>query len=199
MNRSLHLLPILLAAGLAGACGEPPTREIAAAAAQIEEARKEGAERYAADRWKEASAALETAQAKVQQKDYQGALSAANDAADKARAAKTGATVAKTVARGAAETAMTEVAVMLEEIDVIRQQAPDAKVPEEAFADLQPKLEEAGQARDRVSATLAGGDVLEAQRAAAELKATVAPLPGLFSQAQERWLAEHPKGRKKRN
>lgn len=199
MNRSLHPLPILLLAGLAGACGQPPTREIAAAAAQMEEARREGAERYAADRWKEASAALETARARVQQKDYKGALSAANDAADKARAARTGASVAKTVARGAAETAMTEVAVMLEEIDVIRQQAADAKVPEEAFADLEPKLEEAGQARDRVSATLVGGDILEAQKAAAELKATVAPLPELFRQAQETWVAEHPKGRKKRN
>jgi hypothetical protein len=199
MNRSLHLLPVLLAAGLAGACGEPPTREIAAAAAQIEDARKEGAERYAADRWMEANAALEAARARAQQKDYKGALSAANDAAEKARAARTGATVAKTVARGAAETTMTEVAVMLEEIDVLRQQAADAKVPDEAFADLQPKREEAAQARDRVSATLAGGDLLEAQRAAAELKASVAPLPGLFRQAQETWVTEHPKGRKKRN
>lgn len=198
MNRSLRSLPLLFAALLAGACGEPPTKEIAAAETQIEEARKEGAERYAADRWREATSALTAARAKVEQKDYKGALSAANDAAEKARSARSAATAAKVVARGTAETSLTEVAVLFEEVEAIRQEATAAKVPEEAFAELQPKLEEVGQARERASATLERGDLLEAQKAAAELKAMAAPLPGLFRQAQEKWVAEHPKGRKKK-
>lgn len=199
MDRSLRPLPLLLVALLAGACGEPPTREIAAAAAQLEKARKEGAEGYAADRWKEAAAALETARSRTQLGDYKGALSAANDAADKARAARSAAAVAKTVARGAAETALTEVAVILDEIEAIQREAATARVPEEAFADLRPGLEELRQARDRVAATLTGGDLREAQKASAELKALVTPLPGLFRQAQETWVAQHPRGRKKKS
>ncbi len=198
MNRSLRALPFFLAALLSGACGEPPTREIAAAETQIEEARKEGAERYAAERWREATSALTAARARVEQKDYKGALSAANDAAEKARSAKSAAMAARVVARGAAETSLTELTVLFEEVEAIRQEATAAKVPEEAFAELQPRLEEMRQARERTSATLERGDVLEAQKAAAELKAMAAPLPGLFRQAQQRWVAEHPKGRKKK-
>lgn len=198
MNRSLRCLSLFLPALLAGACGEPPTREIAAAETQLEEARKEGAERYAADRWREATSALAAARAKVEQKDFKAALSAANDAAEKARSAKSAATAAKVVARGTAETTLTEVTVLFEEIDTIRQEAGAAKVPEEAFAELQPKLDEVRQGRERVAATLERGDVIEAQKAAAELKALVAPLPGLCRQAQEKWVAEHPKGRRKK-
>ncbi len=193
--------PSLFALALVGlvACGEPPAKEIAAAETQIEEARKENADRYAADRLKEATTALEAARSKVQQKDYKGALSAANDASDKARAAKIAAATAKTLARGAAETAMTEVGVALEEIEAIRQEAAKAKVPEEAFADLLSKVDEVRQAQERVSDTLAKGDVLEAQKAASELKAQVTALPVQFREAQEKWIADHPaKGRRKK-
>ncbi len=198
MNRSLRLLPIILPTLLLGACGEPPTREIAAAETQLEEARREGAERFAADRWREATSALTAAREKVEQKDFKGALSAANDAAEKARSAKSAAAAAKVVARGTAETALTEVAVLFEEIDVIRQEATAAKVPEEAFAELDPKLDEVRQGRERAAATLERGDILEAQKAAAELKVLAAPLPGLFREAQEKWVAEHPKGKRKK-
>ena len=78
MRRILALmLPVALVA-----CDQPPTKEIAAAEAQIEQARQAGAERFVPDRWRDAQAALATAHSKVQQKDYRGALSAANDAAE---------------------------------------------------------------------------------------------------------------------
>ena len=44
------LLPLLALS----ACDQPPTKEIAAAEAQIEQARQAGAERFAPDRWREA-------------------------------------------------------------------------------------------------------------------------------------------------
>jgi hypothetical protein len=120
------LLPLALCA-----CDQPPTKEISAAEAQIEEARQAGAERFVPDRWREAQGALATARAKVQAKDYRAALSAANDAVQ------------------------------------------------------------------RVADTLAKGDVLEAQKAAAELRAQAADLPAAFRDARALWEEEHPpKGRK---
>jgi hypothetical protein len=180
------------------ACDQPPTKEIAAAEAQIEQARQAGAEKFVPDRWRDAQAALAAAQAKVQQKDYRGALSAANDAADKGRGAVQAVAAAKANAKGAAELAQREVGVFLEEIDQVRQEAVTAKVPEEAFAEVQPRVDEIREGLQRVSDTLGRGEVIEAQKAAAELRAQAADLPAAFRDARAQWEEEHPKGRRPR-
>jgi hypothetical protein len=180
------------------ACDQPPTKEIAAAEAQIEQARQAGAEKFVPDRWRDAQAALAAAQAKVQQKDYRGALSAANDAADKGRGAVQAVAAAKANAKGAAELAQREIGVFLEEIDQVRQEAVTAKVPEEAFAEVQPRVDEIREGLQRVSDTLGRGEVIEAQKAAAELRAQAADLPAAFRDARAQWEEEHPKGRRPR-
>jgi HEPN domain-containing protein len=187
------LLPLLALS----ACDQPPTKEIAAAEAQIEQARQAGAERFAPDRWREAQTALATARAKVQEKDYRAALSAANDAAEKSRLAVQGVATARAHAVRAAELAQREIGIFMEEIEQARQEALVAKVPEEAFAEVEPRLAEVKEGLQRVADTLAKGDVLEAQKAAAELRAQAADLPAAFRDARALWEEEHPpKGHK---
>lgn len=194
MRRTLALiLPLALAA-----CEQPPTREIAAAEAQIEQARQAEAERFVPDRWRDAQAALASARSKVQQKDYRGALVAANDAAEKGRAAVQAVAAAKANAKGAADLAQREISVFLEEIDQIRQEAVTAKVPEEAFAEVQPRVDEVREGLQRVTDTLGRGEVIEAQKAAAELRAQAADLPAAFRDARAAWEEAHPKGRRPR-
>lgn len=187
------LLPLLALS----ACDQPPTKEIAAAEAQIEQARQAGAERFAPDRWREAQTALATARAKVQEKDYRAALSAANDAAEKGRLAVQGVATARAHAVRAAELAQREIGIFMEEIEQARQEALVAKIPEEAFVDVEPRVAEVKEGLQRVADTLAKGDVLEAQKAAAELRAQAADLPAAFRDARALWEEEHPpKGHK---
>jgi hypothetical protein len=187
------LLPLLALS----ACDQPPTKEIAAAEAQIEQARQAGAERFVPDRWREAQTALTTARAKVQEKDYRSALSAANDAADKGRLAAQAVATAKAHAVRAAELAQREIGIFMEEIDQARQEAVVAKVPDEAFLEVEPRLADVREGLQRVADTLAKGDVIEAQKTAAELRAQAADLPAAFRDARARWEEAHPpKGRK---
>jgi hypothetical protein len=192
-----RILALVVPLALAG-CDQPPTKEIAAAEAQIEQARQAGAERFVPDRWRDAEAALGAARAKVQQKDYRGALSAANDAADKGRAAVQAVAAARANAKGAAELALREISVFLEEADQVRQEAVAAKVPDEAFAEVQTRVDEIREGMQRVSDTLGRGEVLEAQKAAAELRAQATDLPAAFRDARAQWEEEHPKGRRPR-
>jgi hypothetical protein len=192
-----RIVALLVPLALAG-CDQPPTRELAAAEAQIEQARQAGAEQFVPDRWRDAQGALAAARAKVQQKDYRGALTAANDAAAKGRAAVQAVAAARANARGAAELAQREIAVFLEEIDQLRQEAVAAKVPEEAFAEVQASVEEIREGMQRVADTLGRGEVLEAQRAAAELRAQAADVPAAFRDARAQWEEEHPRGRRPR-
>lgn len=188
---------VLLPMAALSACDQPPNKEISAAEAQIEQARQEGAERFVPDRWREAQAALATARAKVQEKDYRAALSAANDAADKGRLAAQGVATAKAHAMRSAELAQREIGIFMEEIEQARQEAAAAKVPEEAFVDVEPRLAEVREGVQRVTDTLAKGDVLEAQKASAELRAQAADLPAAFRDARAQWEEAHPaKGKK---
>jgi hypothetical protein len=179
------------------ACDQPPAKEIAAAEAQIEQARQAGAERFVPDRWREAQAAIATAKAKVQEKDYRAALSAANDAADKGRLAEQGVATAKAHAVRTAELKQREIGIFMEEIEQARQEALVAKVPDEAFVDVEPRISEVKEGLQRVTDTLAKGDVIEAQKAASELRAQAADLPAAFRDARAQWEEAHPpKGRR---
>jgi hypothetical protein len=179
------------------ACDQPPNKEIAAAEVQVNNAREAGAERFVPERWRDAEAALATARAKVQAKDYRAALSAANDAAEKGRLAVQAVAAAKANAVRGAELAQREIGIFLEEIDQARQDAVAAKVPDEAFAEVEPRLAEVREGVQRVTDTLAKGDVFEAQKAAVELRAQTADLPTAFRDARAQWEEAHPpKGRK---
>jgi hypothetical protein len=184
------LTSALLVLGLAS-CGEPPTREIEAARSALARARDAGAERFAPEPFREAAAALDTAQRKLEAKDYRAALSAAADAGEKSRGALQAAQTGRALAKTAAETSVVEVQALFDDIGAAKDEATDARVPEKAFDDLEGELDEARRALGAIGETLAQGDFAEAQKAARELKAKTADLPDRYRRAIEDWKSSH--------
>src|SRR5882672_6896423 len=176
MRRTLAIAAALLLCS----CEEPPNKELAAAEKQVEQARQASAEQYAPARFHEAEAAMEDAHRKVGEKDYRGALSAASDAADKARSAANAAAAAQALTRGAAELAQAEARIALEEAAKVKADAVKAKVPEAAFEELEPRAQKVSQDLESAAATLKRGDLLEAQKASASLKTEATALPALY-------------------
>jgi hypothetical protein len=186
---------VLAAALSVCACEQPPTKEVAAAEKQVELARQAGAEQYAPARLHEAEAAIEDARRNVVEKDYRGALSAASDAADKARGAAKAASAAKALTRGAAEMAQAEARIALEEAAQVKAEALKAKVPEAAFEELEPRAERLSQDLEAAAASLKRGDLLEAQKASVSIKTEAVALPAAYRGAVDAWRAAQPKGR----
>ncbi len=191
MRRTLSLIACLALC----ACEQPPEKEVAAAEKQVELARRAGAEQYAPARLHEAEAAIQDAHRKVTEKDYRGALSSASDAADKARGAAKAAAAAKALTKGAAEVAQAEARIALEEAAQVKAEALEAKVPEAAFEELEPRARKLSLDLDAAAATLKRGDLLEAQKASASIKTEAAALPAAYRGAVAAWQAAHPKGR----
>ena len=173
-------------------CDQPPAKEIAAAEAALAQARKADAPKLAPDRFKEAETALREAQQKVQAKDYRGARSSATDATEKAKTAVKAAAAAITRAKSAVEVAQAEVQAKFDEVAAVRQEATEAKVPDEAFADLASTTDALKQKADGLTAS-ASEDILAAQKAAGELKAQAAGLPAQYREALDKWQVDHPK------
>src|SRR5262245_50574763 len=180
MKLTARLAPVLALCLLASACEQPPAKELAAAEAALAQAKADGADTFAPEQFREAQAALADANSKVQAKDYRGGLSSALDASEKSRAASAAASSARALARSSAELAESEAQAALDEVAEIRAQAVKAKVPDKAFEELLPRVDEAQAAVDAVAKALSAGDVLTAQKLTAAFKTTVTPLPGLF-------------------
>jgi hypothetical protein len=190
-------LVLPLAGGLLlSACDQPPNREISAAEAALAQARKDLADAYAPEQWKAAEAALAQARQKVDAKDYRGALSSAMDAGEKARAASQAVASAKVLAKGAADMSQAEVQSALDEVSAVKEEAAKSKVPEEAFAEVQAKVQEATDGLAALAAHVQKDELLDAQKLGAELKAKFAGLGTEFRAALDTWLEEHPRGRK---
>lgn len=197
MTFPLRARPVLLALPwlVLCACDQPPTKELQAAEAALQKAKDAGAPTYVAERFQEAEAALAAARRKTAEKDYRGALSSANEASEKARAAAQAAGPAKTLARSAAETALAEIQAVLEEVATVRQEASDAKLPDEAFAETAPRAEELHAAVAAINKQLDDGDILGSQKAALELKSKSSGLAEAFRQARATWEEAHPKAK----
>ena len=191
MRRALAFAAALLLCS----CEQPPNKELAAAEKQVELARQAGADHYAPARLHEAEAAVEDAHRKVAEKDYRGALSSASDAADKAKGAAKAAAAARALTKGAAEVAQAEARIALDEAAQVKAEALKAKVPEAAFEELEPRTRKLSQDLEAAAATLKRGDLLEAQKASASIKAEAAALPAAYRGAVDAWQAAHPKGR----
>jgi hypothetical protein len=168
------------------ACDQPPLKEIAAAEEQVAAARKAGADRWAADRMKEADAALAQARQHVQGRDYRAALSSASDAAERARQAVQGVKAARAAARARAEAAVTDARASLAAADTAHQHALIAKVPEAAFEELRTKAVAVRHGLEEVAALLEKDDLLAAADRAEALKAEASTLPEVARTARAR-------------
>jgi hypothetical protein len=192
----IALAPLPIAVGLLlAACDQPPTREIGAAEAAVEQARSGGAAQFAPERFREAEAALADARQKLQAREYRDALSSATDAADKSRRALQAATAARKLARGAVEVAQVEIQAGIDEFQQARDAARKAKVPDAAFEDVDASADQVRKELASLSETLAGGDVLAAQKQVVALKGRAASLGAEVRQARQGWEAERPKAR----
>jgi hypothetical protein len=168
-------------------CSQPPLKEIDAAGELLARARADGAARYAPDRLAEAEAAMALAHKKVEEKDYRGALSAALDAADKARQASSATTAALAAARHGAEKALAAARSALTRADEIRKRAAAAGVPDRVFAEPARAGQDVRRRAENVAAALEKDDLAEAQRQAPELTKRAAELPERYQAAQRRW------------
>jgi hypothetical protein len=189
------VLPLAGALAVAG-CDQPPNREIQAGEAALAQAKKDLADAYSPEQWKAAEAALAQARQKVEAKDYRGALSSAMDAGEKARAADAAVASAKVLAKGAADMAQAEVQAALDEVITVKDEALKARVPDEAFAELSARVQEATDGLAALAAHVGKEELLDAQKLGAELKTKFAGLGTEYRAALDKWLEEHPKGRK---
>jgi hypothetical protein len=186
---------VLIAALAAAACDQPPVKEITAAEQQVERARAAGAERYAPERWAQAQAALILARQRLEGRDYHGALSAANDAAESARVAIESVGPARSAVRKAAQDVVAEVRTMLDRATAERAAAVKAGVPKGSLAALDGRAQRAAQDL-AVAVRQLGSDRLdEVGPLLAELRTEVTPLPDLYREARTLWEATHPRGR----
>ena len=171
---------VLAACLAAAACDQPPVKEIESAQQQVARAAQEGAREYAAERYQQAEDALALARRKMEERDYRGALSAANDAADRARAAIALVEPARREARESAELALGEIRSALERAATERAAAVKAGVPRARLSELDERVEKARAEAAAAQSQLAGEDALRLKSSVDVLRTEVAPLPDLY-------------------
>jgi len=184
---------VLIAALIVCACDQPPTKEIAAAEAALAAAEQQDAAKYAPERLDAARSTLQEAQRKLQAQDYRGALSAANEAAEKARAAGKSSDAAKELTRSAAESARDEARILLDELPPLKDAAAEAKVATEAFTDLDTELAAVQGRLASCDQALAKQDFLAARTLAEDARSRAQVLPDKYRQARSEWETAHPK------
>jgi len=186
----------VLAAALAAAgCDQPPVKEIAAAAQQVERAQAAGAERYAPERWKQAETALALASQRLEGRDYRGALSAANDAAESARIAIDTTARAKAAARSAADLALGEVRTTLDRASAERTATLKVGVPKGSLKSLDARWTRASQQYAGAVQHPGIDDLPFVEQLLAELRTDVTPLPDLYRNARIQTEAKRPRPR----
>lgn len=197
--RRLVTAALAIAASLAlAACDHPPTKEIAAAEQQVERARLAGADVHAPQRWSDAQRALALARQRLQERDYQGALSAANDASESARLAVEGVGPAKAAARSTATTGIGEVEAMIDRARQEREAVLAAGVPPRTLATLDARVEEAALMVAAARTRLEAEDFGSATAMTSDLRTLVSPLPDLYRDTRAQHEAKRPRPRARR-
>jgi hypothetical protein len=141
---------------IAGACAEPPSKEMHQAQGAIDAARAAGAERYASDELTAAEQALAQANAAAAQRDYRLALNHALDSRERAQNAARQAAVERAAARSHAERLLAEVTTALATATGRLEAAETAKLPRhvldaprDQIGGVQKAVQEAGAALGR--------------------------------------------------
>lgn len=133
---------------LCAACSEPPQKEIDRAQGAIDAARAAGADQYAPEAYRAATAALQQAHEAVEQRDYRLALSRALDANERALEAAKEAANGKARARSEVDGMLTMATASVQQLRTKLQAAEAAKLPRlersrKLRADAQRTLQEA--------------------------------------------------------
>jgi len=116
------------------ACAEPPSREMDQAQGALDAARAAGADQYATTQYEAAAAALKSARAAVEARDYRLALNYALDSRDRAQNAAKAAADQQVVLRSGAERRLTELTALLDQARLKLGAAESARAPRRSLA-----------------------------------------------------------------
>jgi len=156
-DRCCLVASLAFAAAMSG-CANPPGKEMNQAQGAIDAARAAGADRFAAEEFTAAVAALERSDAAVTAGDYRQALSHALDSRERAQHAAKMAVEGRANARGAAERTTAEVATLLARAQS-RLQSPDiARTPGRALAGPRAAVDAAAEVLQKARAALQAED-----------------------------------------
>lgn len=125
---SIPLILIIYLALLSG-CAKPPTEEMEQAAQAIAEAKLKEADLYVEDTFKMAEAALQRALDLIAEKEYEGAKTAAIEAARLAKHARSMAESSKAKMREETEQMLENVRVSIDEVKILAARALKKKAP----------------------------------------------------------------------
>jgi hypothetical protein len=174
--RRLLLAGLLLLA--ATGCSQPPQKEIDQAQAALDLARTGGAERYAADDYAAAAAALLKARASVDERDYRQALSYAIDARQRAQSSFRQAGEGKAKALRTADALLADTVALAGRLDTRLAAAAAARVPAKELRGPRAARDEARNALQEARTQIGAGNYEKAGELLAsvrkKLEATIA-------------------------
>jgi hypothetical protein len=178
---------------LVAACASPPEREMQQARTGVEEARAAGAEQYAPDEYRDATAALRRSEEAVAQHDYRSALSFALDSRERATDAVKTAADQKARARNEVERALVDIQALQAQLRDRIKAADATRIPrpqQGAVSDARRSIvvvnvavQEAGEALNREDYVGARQAIRDA---ADNLKAAIVEVDAAIAAAQPR-------------
>jgi len=151
---------LVVATLAAGACGDPPDKEIDQAQGAIDAARAAGADQYAHEEFTAAIEALKRAHEAVGQRDYRLALNHALDSRDRAQNAAKEAADHKASARTDADRALTDATAALSEARAKLRAAENARVASKTLVDARRAIADGEQAIQEARAAFDHGEYL---------------------------------------
>ena len=185
--RSFLAVGLILSVALVFAgCAKPPTQELDAAQAALDEAKKAEADIYAPDAYRSASNALNEARAKVEQKDYEGAKASALQAKQLADRSRTEAETSKRTTRDEAQALVNSVSSGLTDARTALNSAPKGKGADEDLDQLRSDLGQAETSLSDARNSLNAGKYKDAQSQARSAESRLAQVQGSVQTAMQK-------------
>ena len=176
---------ILTLALTAGACAEPPNKEMDQAQGALDAAKAAGAEQYAVDEYRAAADALKRSHDAVAESDYRLALNHALDSRERAQNAARLAADGKAQVRGEADRTMLDVTGAIVQANARLEAARRARVPRRLLAAPAQEVATISEEVQKAREMLSTGNYLEARDLLQALKLrmqkTMAAIDGAVS------------------
>ena len=154
---------ILTLALTAGACAEPPNKEMDQAQGALDAAKAAGAEQYAVDEYRAAADALKRSHDAVAESDYRLALNHALDSRERAQNAARLAADGKAQVRGEADRTMLDVTGAIVQANARLEAARRARVPRRLLAAPAQEVATISEEVQKAREMLSTGNYLEAR------------------------------------
>ena len=177
---------ILSVAFVFAGCAKPPTQELDAAQAALDEAKKAEADIYAPDVYRSASDALNEARAKVEQKDYEGAKASALQAKQLADSSRTQAETNKRTTRDEAQALVNRVSSGLTDARTALNNAPKGKGADGDLDQLRSDLGQAEASLSDARNSLNAGKYKDAQAQARSAESRLTQVQGSVQTAMQK-------------